>query len=301
MIAHAALIVIASTTNSSKPFNRRLPASCDVRAFPHSLACSPRAQALAWYIANERACHRSSALHDNYQFGVPSEMQSIAETLGGHHTYWGFDSFRGMPDSSQEPGYRNPLWQTGTFADIYSLSKNFEEKRSNHGTSDDRIDYVPVTGKARPLTVAQAVEVRQTELRAKANRIRLVAGFYNESLTNIVAKHGKPAFFVDLNCDLYVSTFQALSWMLQHRLLRPGSILSYDDWFNTPFGHGESRAHQEIAQQHLVSFDHLTATHKLDNKKYCKTVFFRVKSIGGRADAGLTQNIRHGNRYWNRR
>ena len=53
--------------------------------------------------------------------------------------------------------------------------------------------------------------------------------------------------------------------------------------------------------RHLVSFDHLTALHELDNKKYCKTVFFRVKSIGKRADTGLTPNLRHGNRYLNRR
>lgn len=40
---------------------------------------------------------------------------------------------------------------------------------------------------------------------------------------------------VDINCDLYVSTTQALGWLLSNGLLVAGSLVGYDDWYETPF------------------------------------------------------------------
>ena len=55
--------------------------NCDVAFLPTSLQCKSRSEVLAWYYANEQACRGPASLaeHDKMQYGVPSEMQNIAE------------------------------------------------------------------------------------------------------------------------------------------------------------------------------------------------------------------------------
>ena len=62
-----------------------------------------------------------------------------------------------------------------------------------------------------------------------ANRVELVAGFYNVSLTTSIARRARPAHYVDINCDLFVSTRGALAWLLSNGLLVVGSLVGYDD------------------------------------------------------------------------
>ena len=49
--------------------------------------------------------------------------------------------------------------------------------------------------------VSNQIRQLKKELDVKSTKTRLVAGFYNESLTTKIAKKTKPAFFVDINCD----------------------------------------------------------------------------------------------------
>ena len=54
----------------------------------------------------------------------------------------------------------------------------------------------------------------------------------SESLTSdLVRQHGmRPALYVDIDTDIYVSTYQALDWLCANKLLVPGSIIGYDDF-----------------------------------------------------------------------
>ena len=161
--------------------------------------------------------------------------------------------------------------------------------------------YEPRSNSSRPLSVERAVAIRMKSLEhGTFNRIRMVPGFYNTSLTAEVARSALPALYVDFNCDLFVSTVQAQRWMFEHRLLRPGAIISYDDWFNAPFGAGESLAHMEVANEFKVEYKHLSAGLWLGPGP-CKLVYFRVQSVGVRAHAGITSVINHtGRGFWNR-
>eukprot|EP00959_Pyramimonas_sp_CCMP1952_P178768 3736722-Pyramimonas_sp.AAC.2 len=62
----------------------------------------------------------------------------------------------------------------------------------------------------RPIAAPQALQ----EKWGGATRAKFVKGFYNESLTDAaLAAHGRrmrPAVYVDVDCDLYVSTYQVL-------------------------------------------------------------------------------------------
>ena len=63
-----------------------------------------------------------------------------------------------------------------------------------------------------------------------------------------------PAFLVDIDCDLYSSTVDALRFVLEAGILVPGSYVYYDDvtltnWLRPNQTEGEHRAHSEIARE----------------------------------------------------
>ena len=96
-----------------------------------------------------------------------------------------------------------------------------------------------------------------SKLAASGADTNYIQGFYNESLTSTLYNSlpFKPALFIDIDCDLYISTFQALDWMFMHELARPGTLICYDDWCLTHLGTaGESRAHNEISSKYKVQF-----------------------------------------------
>ena len=81
----------------------------------------------------------------------------------------------------------------------------------------------------------------------------------SESLTpSLVQQRGmRPALYVDMDVDIYISAYQALDWLCAHRLIRRGTILGYDDWLwgvvvdhgkagGEALVNGEARAHEEV-------------------------------------------------------
>jgi len=151
---------------------------------------------------------------------------------------WGFDSFRGMP--AEKPGYMRTVhehdkeWHEGGLNVARLL--NIHEWRRLQDAIVSNIGFEP------KLT-------------------HLVRGFYNESLREgraLSHRHGMPpALLLDIDCDLYTSTKQALRFMLESRLLVPGTYVYYDDYsvqmWNVPASqhpHKEERlAHQEITTE----------------------------------------------------
>lgn len=94
-------------------------------------------------------------------------------------------------------------------------------------------------------------ELRRKLMRyIREERVSFVRGFYNESLTRTLAtdEHMQPALFVDIDCDLYISTIQALDWLLRSRLVVPGTLIGYDDWVAGGPG-GQARAHEEMSRK----------------------------------------------------
>lgn len=48
----------------------------------------------------------------------------------------------------------------------------------------------------------------------------------------VIPKKMAPAKIVDVDVDLTMSTFQVLDWMFGNRLILPGTVIGYDDWWN---------------------------------------------------------------------
>lgn len=87
------------------------------------------------------------------------------------------------------------------------------------------------------------------------NRCTIHQGWFSETLRPELVEIGvfQPAAYVDIDADLYNSTMDVLDFMFEHRLIRPGTLIGYDDWGDTDFWTaGESRAHKEIVEKYDV-------------------------------------------------
>lgn len=160
---------------------------------------------------------------DVYLFGVAQ-----GESMRKLHSYWpekrifGFDSFVGLPEEDHASSRIDP-WKSGKFRGRWNETK--------------LINTAGGPGIAR-----------------------VIKGFFNESLSPALAEreHMRPAFYVDIDCDLHVSTTAALDFLFANGLVRVGTLIAYDDWwtipchqFHTPPRQGKGRA--QPAQPVIVS------------------------------------------------
>ena len=145
--------------------------------------------------------------------------------------WWGCDSFLGLP--AEDPNViQHSNWPVGEF------------NATNWG------------GHA---SVEAAMESIKKYIDCGFLPIQLVAGYYSESLTDEFAKQVKPLAFIHMDCDLYISCYQALDWMARNKLLIPGTVILYDDWGNgEEYDGGESLAHKQIAEKYNLDWEFLT-------------------------------------------
>ncbi len=90
--------------------------------------------------------------------------------------------------------------------------------------------------------------------------VKLVKGFYSDTLNRKAVEdyHIRPATFVNIDVDLYISAKQVLEFLFQNKLLANGAIIRYDDWTmrNVEEGvGGESKAHNEIVKKYHANFE----------------------------------------------
>ena len=198
------------------------------------------------------ACERISALvnsspplllgpgYDIYEFGVLTGGGLRAFVHGlqkknlkfGH--LYGFDSFRGLPESDvaqhERSELRDPNWQQGGMNAAETLALRMGDDAFNYTLLRQHI----ITRVGYPNTT-------------------LVRGFYNESLPRLNRRRAlrarmQPAMLVDLDCDLYESTIQAMEWLLTSRLLVVGTVVYFDDWRRA--GEGMKKAYALLTRQY---------------------------------------------------
>jgi O-methyltransferase len=63
--------------------------------------------------------------------------------------------------------------------------------------------------------------------RVDLSRVKIVTGFYEESLENVILPN--KASFIWIDCDLYNSTKMVLDFILPY--LQDGTVISFDDWY----------------------------------------------------------------------
>jgi len=205
---------------------------------------------------------------DVYEFGVFTgrALKAMSPILARHgvaHALWGFDSFTGIP---QDAPLAHPRFHGahGSYADL--INKSIAEKQAVKvdGAAGAFAEGAFSASEAAGVSTVAAA-MRAVEAYVESPRLQLIPGYFNESLTpSLAAERGmRPALYVDVDVDIYKSTFQALDWLLASGLIVRGTVIGYDDFnYGLPglstirrvrdahtYVEGEARAHYEIARK----------------------------------------------------
>jgi hypothetical protein len=212
---------------------------------------------------------------DVYEFGVYTgvSLNWINEALDKSNIYggrdirkiFGFDSFCGLPPETEDERIESVSngdefqWKAGDF--------DSQEHFNTNGIEE---------------TVQSVRDFVEPNLDEKTC-LELIPGYFSDSLSDdIVEKYDmKPACYVDLDADLYLSTIDALDFMFRNKLIRVGTLIGYDDWGGTPkwksCEDGVSKAHVEMMDKYSVKLDIL----RVFGQAYPHVhAIFIVRSIG---------------------
>ena len=129
---------------------------------------------------------------------------SVAPPLRSPPKKWyGFDSFAGLPETNRDEQLAG--WRKGSYRNTQQGPREIARR---YFTEADR---------------------RSSGIPFKVS-LELIPGFYNDSLTTgIIAQFDmRRAMFVEIDCDLYVSSVQALDFMFRNRLIVSGTLIGYD-------------------------------------------------------------------------
>lgn len=116
---------------------------------------------------------------------------------------WGFDSFKGL--STPHSTYDGSFWKEGMYA-------------------------------------ASRAEVEKNLNTAKRPRIKLVEGYFSDSLKGQEASNLGNVAYARIDCDIYEPTVECLAYL--SRRLSHGAVLVFDDWTHN-IDYGEAKAFAE--------------------------------------------------------
>ena len=91
----------------------------------------------------------------------------------------------------------------------------------------------------------EAGRFRVSRLPKVRSNVKLLKGWFNQSLPPFLSAHPQPALFLHVDCDSYSSTKTVLD-LFQSRIV-PGTVLVFDEYFNYPgWQYGEAKAFDEL-------------------------------------------------------
>lgn len=177
---------------------------------------------------------------DIYEFGVCGG-QSLSLLLNSiilkgktFNKVFGFDSFQGLPE--EQNGIEiHPQWCFGSFdARITTKSSSSQEAH------DKALEYIKDN-------VHKSID------------ITLINGWFIDTcITENISKYNMgPASFINVDCDLYISTIQILEFVIKNNICIPGTIIRYDDLMATDEYKGERRAHKEIKDKYKLKLENI--------------------------------------------
>ena len=190
---------------------------------------------------------------DFYQVGVYSGASiklvlKKMKDIGVNFRYiYGFDSFEGLPIEDKDE-FNPESWYKGRFdMKYFGNIEKIKEKLINFIKNDNII---------------------------------LIDGFFEKTMNaDSVNKYNmNKASYIDMDCDTYSSTVEALEFFIKNNILVKGTIIGYDDWcmgFNYDdikirnkyeYKCGQSKAHKEFCDKYNITCKRLK-NYKLSNKR----------------------------------
>ena len=94
------------------------------------------------------------------------------------------------------------------------------------------------------------------ELPAVRSNVRLIKGWFDETLPPFVREHAETCSFIHIDCDLYSSAKTVLD-QLRGKIV-PGTVIVFDEYFNYPgWQQHEYRAFMEFTEMHRIRFEYI--------------------------------------------
>lgn len=92
--------------------------------------------------------------------------------------------------------------------------------------------------------------------------VRLIKGWFNDTLPTFVKEHPEPCAFIHLDCDLY-SSAKTVFAELKNQIV-PGTIIAFDDYFDYPgWQEGEYKAFMEFVEENHLEFEYIARTNSI--------------------------------------
>jgi len=89
--------------------------------------------------------------------------------------------------------------------------------------------------------------------------VRLIKGWFNETLPEFIKEHPEPCAFIHVDCDLYSST-KTIFDSLKNQIVS-GMVIAFDEYFNYPgWQEGEYKAFMEFVEEKHLEFEYIART-----------------------------------------
>ena len=97
---------------------------------------------------------------------------------------------------------------------------------------------------------------KRDELPKVRDNVKLIKGWFNETLPDFILQHNQKCAFIHIDCDLYSST-KCVFDLLKDKIVH-GTIIVFDEYFNYPdWKNGEYKALQEFMQETNLSYEYI--------------------------------------------
>lgn len=156
--------------------------------------------------------------------------------------YIGFDWFKGLPEESKDVPIIDK-WYIGAF-NILDENRNNSKIHSKASTVEEALSMM--YGRFNAYKIIYGID------------IIIIEELYEHLKSDVVHTHSiKPANYISIDCDLYISAKHALEFIIQNNLMADNCIIRYDDWdmgIQEGLG-GESKAHNEMVAKYGLVFE----------------------------------------------
>lgn len=194
---------------------------------------------------------------DVYQFGVYEglSLRTISRIVHPLRLF-AFDSIAGLPEDTHDE-LKIDKWAPGTFE---TTQQRIHQKGIGHaelipGYFNQSLTSTLARTKAmRPAVYVDIVRAAASDTRKNAHRPHRLGAVLH--LSEADPSPLRASCFLKQDSDLYVSAKEALFWLFSQRLLVPGSVVGYDDYWAMSCAandtdveaHGEARAHLQASR-----------------------------------------------------
>jgi hypothetical protein len=230
---------------------------------------------------------------DVFQFGVFNGGSLILLRQffpQAQHTFWGFDSFEGLPAEPE-----------GLLGGDDVFNSDFAKGRYKAKSGPEALKVEMLKAGAECQPSFEHYLRHYGGCKVATGQLQWVVGYYDAVLNLTTAKDRgmRPAAYLDIDADIYSSSVVAIDWMFANGLIQTGTVFGYDDWWiNTctaveflhPLNTAEGRAHKEMAKKYNVVFKCVGGSCAENLQEACTIgPLFQVVSIGaeGSSDHGF--------------